>query len=79
MFTIPWRLVAGVLLGAVIVKESRRVSNYYDSARSAAIDALQKARDSCKAASCRTAVETTTCDAKRVSHSQAAVVDSKEN
>ena len=46
MFAIPWRLIVGVILGAVIVKESRRVSEYYDSARKRIAEAARKAKAS---------------------------------
>lgn len=46
MFGIPWRLIAGVIIGAMIVKESRRGSEYYDSARRRTAEAIRKAKAS---------------------------------
>ena len=50
MFGIPWRLIVGVIIGAVIVKESRRANEHYDSAKKRVAEAAQKVRESWAAA-----------------------------
>jgi hypothetical protein len=44
MFGIPWRLIVGIILGAVIVKESHRASGAYDSVRAKVLASLDKLR-----------------------------------
>ena len=46
MFGIPWRLIVGVIVGAVIVKESRRANEYYESAKKRVGEAARKAKAS---------------------------------
>jgi hypothetical protein len=46
MFGIPWRLIVGIILGAVIVKESHRASGAYDSAKRKITEAAREAKDS---------------------------------
>jgi len=44
MFGIPWRLIVGLILGAVIVKESRRACEFYDSTKKKTIEIIRKAK-----------------------------------
>ena len=44
MFAIPWRFVVGVILGAVIVKESRRTSEFYDTVKLKAAELIRRAK-----------------------------------
>lgn len=46
MFGIPWRLIVGVIIGAVIVKESQWANEYYDSAKKPVVEAARKAKAS---------------------------------
>jgi len=50
MFDIPWRLIVGIVLGAIIVKESSQASACYDSAKRKIAEAAQEAKDSWDAA-----------------------------
>jgi hypothetical protein len=43
MFPIPWRLVVGVVLGAVLVKEFPRVSKFYDSVKERVTELFREA------------------------------------
>ena len=44
MFPIPWRLLVGVIVGSVIVKESRRASEFYDSVKKKIAEVLRKTK-----------------------------------
>ena len=50
MFDIPWRLIVGIVLGAIIVKESNKASACYDSAKRKITEAARVAKDSWDAA-----------------------------
>ena len=41
---VPWRIILGVVLGAILVKESRRVGRAYDGLREKLVASLDKFR-----------------------------------
>ena len=46
MFGIPWRLIGGMILGAVLVKESPGAGKLYDSTKKKIAEAVHKAKAS---------------------------------
>ena len=52
MFPIAWRFIVGVILGAVIVKESRWASEFYDSARKKIVETARRGNASWSGRGC---------------------------
>ena len=44
MFQFPWRFLIGVVVGAILVKESRGAEKLYETAREKAVSGFDKQR-----------------------------------